>query len=125
MALASKTPTQMGSTVSLFASFRITMGVLLTGSTSRPRILISTSIGSSLHPVIERSGHRAISDDECPVSFMDFVSLVVKTTHRKGHQGTRRENSDHQFTHQAVWERGGDAHRHVAAEFQIAICRKV
>src|ERR1700761_7806130 len=37
-------PTQMGRTVSLFTSFRITIGILLAGSMTRPRIFISTSI---------------------------------------------------------------------------------
>src|SRR4051794_6530973 len=40
-------PTQMGSTASDPGSFRITMGMLVTGSIIRPRIFISTSIVSS------------------------------------------------------------------------------
>src|SRR5579859_4328382 len=42
-------PTQMGSTAVPFASFRITMGMLVTGSIISPRIFISTSIGPSLN----------------------------------------------------------------------------
>src|SRR6516164_1088883 len=46
MAFASYTPTQMGRTVSLAMSLRITMGMLVTGSIMSPRIFISTSIGT-------------------------------------------------------------------------------
>ncbi len=52
MALASYTPTQMGSTVLPLTSLRITMGMLVTGSIMSPRIFISTSMTpsqSSLH----------------------------------------------------------------------------
>src|SRR5580698_6882097 len=52
MALASYTPTQMGSTALPLVSFRITIGMLVTGSIMRPRIFISTSMTpsqSSLH----------------------------------------------------------------------------
>src|ERR1700679_862721 len=48
MALASYMPTQMGRTVSLLTSFRITIGILLAGSMTRPRIFISTSMVNSL-----------------------------------------------------------------------------
>src|ERR1035441_9176103 len=44
MALASYTPTQIGSTTLPFRSFKITMGVLVTGSIMSPRIFISTSM---------------------------------------------------------------------------------
>src|SRR5207247_10884833 len=44
MALASYIPTQMGRTVSLPESLRITMGIFVTGSIISPRIFISTSI---------------------------------------------------------------------------------
>src|ERR1700761_3209606 len=47
IALASYMPTQIGSTVSLLTSFRITIGVLLAGSMTRPRIFISTSMANS------------------------------------------------------------------------------
>src|SRR5262249_34643381 len=47
IALASYTPTQMGSTVFPFRSFRITIGILVTGSIINPRIFISTSMGAS------------------------------------------------------------------------------
>src|SRR5712692_9585973 len=45
-------PTQIGSTVSLPASLRITMGMLVTGSIMRPRIFISTSIVISVKLLI-------------------------------------------------------------------------
>src|SRR5271156_589602 len=48
MALASYMPTQIGSTVSLLTSLRITMGMLLAGSMTRPRIFISTSMVNSV-----------------------------------------------------------------------------
>src|ERR1700722_6798399 len=48
MALASYMPTQIGKTVSLLTSFRITIGILLAGSMTRPRIFISTSMVNSL-----------------------------------------------------------------------------
>src|SRR3954469_21149665 len=41
IALASYAPTQIGSIVSLFTSFRMIMGVALVGSIIRPRILTS------------------------------------------------------------------------------------
>src|SRR5215472_2831827 len=44
MALASYTPTQMGSTVLLPTSLRMTIGMLVTGSIMSPRIFISTSM---------------------------------------------------------------------------------
>src|SRR5579859_7542528 len=44
-------PTQMGSTAVPLASFRITMGMLVTGSIISPRIFISTSIGPSSNPI--------------------------------------------------------------------------
>src|SRR5271157_5740017 len=47
MALASYTPTQIGSTVLPFTSFKMTMGMLVTGSIMRPRIFISTSMRPS------------------------------------------------------------------------------
>src|SRR5215831_15970838 len=52
IALASYTPTQMGRTVLPFTSFRMTMGMLVTGSIMSPRIFISTSMSpppTSLH----------------------------------------------------------------------------
>src|ERR1039457_472986 len=56
MAFASYTPTQMGSTVLLPTSFRMTIGILVTGSIMSPRIFISTSIGSV--PFLDPLHHR-------------------------------------------------------------------
>src|ERR1700693_1225294 len=47
MALASYTPTQIGSTVSLPTSLSSTIGMFETGSIISPRIFISNSIGTS------------------------------------------------------------------------------
>jgi hypothetical protein len=47
MALASYTPTQIGSTVSPPTSFSSTIGTFYTGSIISPRIFISTSIKTS------------------------------------------------------------------------------
>src|SRR5579871_4080980 len=49
IAFASYTPTQMGNTVSPPTSFNITIGIFETGSSIRPRTVISTSIGTSLY----------------------------------------------------------------------------
>src|SRR5579875_3238901 len=46
MARASKSPTQIGSRASPFASLRITMGMFVEGSTIRPRIFISICTAS-------------------------------------------------------------------------------
>src|SRR4051812_9154369 len=63
-------PTQIGSTASPPESFRITMGILVTGSIIKPRIFISTSIpalcfGSDYHfsyqAIGETRGHAHIS----------------------------------------------------------------
>src|ERR1019366_7104330 len=56
IAFASYTPTQMGSTVLLPTSFRMTIGMLVTGSIISPRIFISTSIGSV--PFLDPLHHR-------------------------------------------------------------------
>src|SRR5437879_3558202 len=55
IALASYTPTQIGSTVSP-ESLRITIGVLVTGSSISPRIFISTSIATPCVFTITTSG---------------------------------------------------------------------
>src|SRR6202167_6315186 len=56
MALASYMPTQIGRTVSLFTSFKITIGILVAGSMTRPRIFISTSMVNSLTRATLRDG---------------------------------------------------------------------
>src|SRR5215831_7308427 len=60
MALASYTPTQMGSTVSLPTSFNTTMGMLVTGSIIKPRIFISTSMSLRSKPLWVNT-HRSAS----------------------------------------------------------------
>src|SRR5579864_6828622 len=51
----------MGSTVSLPTSFRITMGMLVTGSIMRPRIFISTSIC----PLYHHFAQQAVGKTAC------------------------------------------------------------
>ena len=58
MALASYMPTQMGRTVSLLTSLRITIGMLLAGSMTRPRIFISTSMVNSVG--LDRLADKAV-----------------------------------------------------------------
>src|SRR5271154_4330248 len=60
MALASYIPTQIGSTVSLLTSFRITIGILLAGSMTRPRIFISTSMVTSVMRLGDSLAHKAV-----------------------------------------------------------------
>src|ERR1700760_2751409 len=71
IALASYMPTQIGRTVSLFTSFRMTMGILLAGSMTRPRIFISTSM---VHPF---AGH--LERDRLPGK---AVRIAVGDAHR-------------------------------------------
>src|SRR5713226_9669674 len=109
-------PTQIGSTVSLLASFRITMGVLVTGSIKRPRILISTSIVTPWFPRVPL----------CP------LWLKILRHYHRGHpstslsagSGTQRKNSHHHLTQKAVGEGCGHAHRNIAARFEIDLFRR-
>src|SRR5436190_21746665 len=50
-------PTQIGSTVLLLTSFKMTIGMLVAGSIMRPRIFISTSI----HPPPPRPLHHTLA----------------------------------------------------------------
>src|SRR4051794_151489 len=53
-------PTQIGSTASPPESFRITMGILVTGSIIKPRIFISTSIPALYFGSDYHFSHKAI-----------------------------------------------------------------
>src|SRR5260370_40762607 len=92
MALASYTPTQMGSTVSLPTSFSSTIGMFETGSIISPRIFISTSMAYLKNAIslVERWASPARQTGETPVSPL--------TRH---------------LSHQAVREAPCNAHRNV------------
>src|ERR1700733_12023815 len=52
-------PTQMGSTCALATSFRMTIGMFVTGSIISPRIFISTSMASLQHSAVPVAGGAA------------------------------------------------------------------
>src|SRR3984885_9362440 len=89
MALASYMPTQIGRTVSLLTSFKITIGILLAGSMTRPGIFISTSMVNSL----KRSPLRDGLADKA-------VGLAVGNPHRQIATGSG-----------ADWVRSGEINR--------------
>src|SRR5215468_11188939 len=66
IALASKMPTQIGSTRCPSLSRRMTMGVLVTGSTISPLIDISICMGLHLSPDTVRAGARHANVHRAP-----------------------------------------------------------
>src|ERR1051325_938577 len=86
IAFASYTPTQMGSTVVLPTSFRMTMGILVTGSIMSPRIFISTSMRSLpfLIPL-----HHSSGTDTCHALADQRVGTCARHQHIQitTHQG--------------------------------------
>src|SRR5580698_6481142 len=83
MAFASYMPTQIGSTVSLLTSFRITIGILLAGSMTRPRIFISTSmVNSDALPLLD----HGLADKAVGVALSDPHRNIAT---RSGADGVR------------------------------------
>src|SRR5271165_691592 len=72
MALASYTPTQIGSTALPFTSFRTTIGMFVTGSIIRPRIFISTSIAALPSRRDQVLTHQAIRTSPCDANVYIF-----------------------------------------------------
>ena len=106
----------MGSTVSPLVSFRITMGMLVTGSIMSPRIFISTSI---------------VAPEEHRFQIEDF-RLQISNSREISHLQSKIFNSEiallrslyHHFAQQAVGKTRGGNHRDIAAHFGTAPWRR-
>src|SRR5438270_4577056 len=105
----------MGKTVSLPESRRITMGVLVTGSISKPRIFISTSIGAPQKALPQRTrSHPAQSYTEQTLVCVRLHSALIHSW-----------RNFHHLTDQAVGQGSRYTHWDVAAGHQTpAISRR-
>src|SRR5208337_155510 len=129
MALASYTPTQIGSTVSLPTSLSNTIGMFETGSIISPRIFISTSIRTS-KPADGAPGVPARLGFPCAplcplwLKLFPFLPQLRCGASRCTFLGTTTiTRRVHHLSRQAVREASRHAHLHVPASLKLHAVR--